>query len=124
MEPNIYHAIFLHSITTKELVQKLYKIPTLFDRMPVDNNNPFSTWQNKFAASSPNSLNGHAGGSNPNLNDDSNLKVFVNGPNGVLIVVTDEVLGNIKDQSLFALEVSSTGNVLMKSIFKNGHNEA
>ena len=90
----------MHSATTKELVQKLYKIPGLV-----------SNW--KFP-SSPN----HSGGSNSNLNDDSNFKIYINGPNNVLVLVNDEVLANIKDESLFALEVNN-GSILMKSVKKS-----
>lgn len=103
-EPSTYHAVYLHSATTKELIQKLYKVPGL-------NGN---TW--KFNASSPSHMNG----SNPNLNDDSNFKVYVNGPNNVLVLVTDEVLCNFKDESLFALEVNQSGGVLMKAVKKSG----
>lgn len=90
----------MHSATTKELIQKLYKIPGLI-----------SGW--KFTAS-PSQMNG----SNSNLNDESNFKIYVYGPNNVLVLVTDEVLTNFKDESLFALEVNSSGNVLMKSVVK------
>lgn len=100
---NTYNAIFLHSLTTKELIQKLYKIPGLTS----------SSW--KFTgASSPNHMNS----SNSNLNDESNFKVFVYGPNNVLVTVTDEVLNNFKDESLYALEVNN-GSILMKSIKKS-----
>lgn len=90
----------MHSATTKELVQKLYKIPGLT-----------SGW--KFNATSS-----HLNGSNSNLNDDSNFKIYVYGPNNVLVLVTDEVLANFRDESLFALEVNSSGSVLMKSVVK------
>lgn len=91
----------MHSATIKELIQKLYKIPGLI------------SW--KFSgAASPNQMSS----SNSNLNDDSNFKVYVNGPNNVLVLVTDEVLNNIKDESLFALEVNN-GSILMKSIKKS-----
>lgn len=101
VEVNTYHAVYLHSATTKELIQKLYKIPGLIS----------SGW--KFTAS-PSQMNG----SNSNLNDESNFKIYVYGPNNVLVLVTDEVLTNFKDESLFALEVNSSGNVLMKSVVK------
>jgi hypothetical protein len=105
LEASTYHAVYLHSATTKELVQKLYKVPGLVSGM----------W--KFNASSPSHMNG----SNSNLNDDSNFKVYVYGPNNVLVLVTDEVLCNFKDESLFALEVNpSGGGVLMKSVKKSG----
>ena len=59
-------------------------------------------------------------GSGSNLNDDSNFKIYVYGPNNVLVLVTDEVLSNFKDESLFALEVNGNGNVLMKAVKKTG----
>jgi hypothetical protein len=102
-ENNTYHAIYLHSSTTKELVQKLYKLPGFVGS---------NLW--KFVASSPSHMNN----SNPNLNEDSNFKMFVHGPNQVLVSVTDEVLSNFKDESLFALEVNPTGGILMKTVKK------
>jgi transcription factor CP2-like protein len=101
---NTYNAIYLHSATTKELIQKMYKIPGLIG----------SNWKFTGAASSPNQMSS----SNSNLNDESNFKVFIYGPNNVLVSVTDEVLNNIKDESLFALEVNN-GSILMKSIKKS-----
>lgn len=102
---NTYNAIFLHSLTTKELIQKLYKVPGLNG----------SNW--KLTGAIPTSPN-HMNGSNSNLNDESNFKVFVNGPNNVLVAMTDEVLNNFKDESLYALEVNN-GSILMKSIKKS-----
>lgn len=80
----------------------MYKIPGLING---------NMW--KFNASPS-----HMNGSNPNLNDESNFKIYVYGPNNVLVLVTDEVLLNFKDESLFALEVNSTGSVLMKAVAK------
>lgn len=97
-----YHALYLHSATTKELIQKLYRIPGLISG---------SMW--KFNASPS-----HMTNSNSNLNDDSNFKIYVYGPNNVLVLVTDEVLANFKDESLFALEVNPNGSVLMKAVGK------
>lgn len=103
LEPSsAYHALYLHSATTKELIQKLYKIPGLING---------NMW--KFNASPS-----HMTGSNSNLNEDSNFKIYVYGPNNVLVSVTDEVLANFKDESLFALEVNPSGSVLMKVVAK------
>ena len=107
LEANTYHAVYLHSATTKELIQKLYKIPGLVSN---------TMW--KFNASSPSHMNSN--GSNSNLNDDSNFKIYVHGPNNVLVLVTDEVLLNFKDESLFSLEVNPNGGVLMKPVKKSG----
>lgn len=100
LEANTYHAVYLHSATTKELIQKLYKVPGLTIG---------SIW---------NASPSHMNSSNSNLNDDSNFKIYVYGPNNVLVSVTDEVLANFKDESLFALEVNPSGAVLMKSVVK------
>lgn len=105
LEASTYHAIYLHSATTKELIQKLYKIPGLV-----------SSSLFKFNASSPSHMNG----SNSSLNDDSNFKIYVYGPNNVMVLVTDEVLANFKDDSLFAMEVVANGSVLMKPARKTG----
>lgn len=61
--------------------------------------------------------------SNSNLNEDSNFKVFVHGPNNVLVVATDEVISNFKDESLFALEVNPCGGILMRSVKKTAGSE-
>lgn len=104
LETNTYHALYLHSATTKELIQKLYKIPGLLSG---------NMW--KLNGSSPSRMNS----SNSNLNEESNFKIFIYGPNNVLVLVTDEVLANFKDESLFSLEVNN-GSVLMKPAKKNG----
>ena len=115
----MYHAIYLHSGTTKELIQKLYKVPGI--------NAMWTQFGMKSLASSPahsqlNSI-GIGSGSNPNLHDESNFKIFINGPNNVLVLVTDEVLSNIKDESLFFLETNATnGSILMKSVCKTKSN--
>lgn len=108
-ELSTYHAIYLHTSTTKELVQKLYKVPGFVTS---------NLW--KFVASSPSQMSSN---SNPNLNEDSNFKVFVHGPNNVLVVATDEVIANFKDESLFALEVNPSGGILMRAVKKNAGSE-
>ena len=50
--------------------------------------------------------------------DASKLNVYINGPAGIHVFVTDEVLNNIKDDSLFALEIRNN-KVLMKAVYKN-----
>lgn len=57
-------------------------------------------------------------GSGSNLFDASKLNIYTNGPSGILVMVTDEVLNNVKDDSLFAIEVQN-GKVLMKTNYKN-----
>lgn len=53
--------------------------------------------------------------------DSANLSVYVNGPAGIHVLLTDEVLNNIKDDSLFVIDVMS-GKVLMKAVYKNENN--
>ncbi|CAO1346237.1 unnamed protein product [Diamesa serratosioi] len=119
LEANLYHAIYLHSGTTKELIEKLYKVPGI--------NAMWTQFGMKTLGSSPshsqlNSI-GIGSGSNPNLHDESNFKIFINGPNNVLVLVTEEVLSNIKDESLFFLETNATnGSILMKSVCKTKSN--
>lgn len=57
-------------------------------------------------------------GSASNLCDSTKFSVYINGPAGIHVFVTDEVLGNIKDESLFTLEVQNN-KVLMKIVYKN-----
>lgn len=57
-----------------------------------------------------------------NLFDAKKLSLFIAGPSGVHVSVTDEVLGNVKDDSLFALDVQN-GKVVMKAIYKNEINQ-
>lgn len=52
------------------------------------------------------------------LSDPAKLAVYVNGPAGIQVLVTDEVLDNIKEDALFAVEFQP-GGVLMKAIYKN-----
>lgn len=57
-------------------------------------------------------------GSGSTLYEATKLNVYINGPAGIHVYVTDEVLGNIKDESLFALEIQNN-KVLMKIVYKN-----
>lgn len=60
-----------------------------------------------------------AGNSPPAVRTDaSRLAIYVNGPGGIHVLVTDEVLDNIKEDSLFAVEFQAAG-VLMKAVYKN-----
>lgn len=58
-------------------------------------------------------------GTSNNVDPASLLQLHVNGPSGIHVLVTDEVLNNIKDDSLFALEFQGLGKVLMKAVYKN-----
>lgn len=57
-------------------------------------------------------------GSASNLCDSTKFSVYINGPAGIHVFVTDEVLSNIKDESLFQLDVQNN-KVIMKIVYKN-----
>lgn len=57
-------------------------------------------------------------GSGSNIYDASKVAVYIDGPAGIHVLVSNEVLNNIKDESLFAIECQS-GKVLMKAVYKN-----
>lgn len=62
-------------------------------------------------------------GSGSNIFNDANKScVYISGPSGILVTITDEVLNNeIKDGSLYALEVQA-GKVILKLINKQDNN--
>lgn len=92
-------------------MQKLQKLPGIFDKNSNSSENSFNM-QNKISK-----LSATASPSTSAINDDSNFKVFVNGPENINVLLTDEVLANIKDDSLFQLEINQVnGNILMKSV--------
>lgn len=49
--------------------------------------------------------------------DASKMSVYVNGPGGINVLLTDEVLHNIKEDSLFSLDVQGS-KILMKAVYK------
>lgn len=117
MDGSSYNAIYLISNTAKELMQKLCKMPGFYEMIAnstsngaVENGAIYSSW----------SMHSKYSGSGSNIfNDSSKNFIFFAGPSGVHVNVTDEVLNNeIKDGSLYALEVQS-GKVVMKLINKN-----
>lgn len=57
-------------------------------------------------------------GSGSNIYDAAKLNVYINGPAGINVFVTNEVLNNIKDDSLFSLDIQNN-KVLMKAVYKN-----
>ncbi|CAD7077968.1 unnamed protein product [Hermetia illucens] len=111
-----YHAIYLTSNTTRELAKKLIKLPGFYELCSSSNvnmngnvdGNVYSGW----------GMHSKYSGSGSNLFDASKLNIYTNGPSGILVMVTDEVLNNVKDDSLFAIEVQN-GKVLMKTNYKN-----
>ncbi|EAA03941.4 AGAP007065-PA [Anopheles gambiae str. PEST] len=44
------------------------------------------------------------------------LQLLINGPNGIQVLLTEDVLNNVKDETLFQLELKSNGNILMKAV--------
>lgn len=58
-------------------------------------------------------------GSASNLCDSTKFSVYINGPAGIHVFVTDEVLSNIKDESLFTLEIIQSNKIIMKLVYKN-----
>lgn len=130
LDGNSYNAIYLISNTSKELLQKLFKLPGFYDIVAksstqngsatasgsgnnsiLDNSSPFHSW----------SMHSKYSGSGSNIFSEVNSKslIHVTGPAGIHVAVTDEVLNNeMRDGSLYGLEVQS-GKVIMKLINKN-----
>lgn len=106
-----YHAVYLHEASVFELTRKLCKLPGFFENATNNGNvenNAFPEWglQSKYS------------GSGSNICDASKTVVYTDGPNGIHVLVSDEVLRNFKDDSLFAIECQN-GRVLMKTVYKN-----
>lgn len=170
LDGNNYHAIYLLLNTSKELLQKLFKLPGFYDLMshhfpststascntvgPTSNltnssatllqdangmqlsNFPAWNMMSNFTAQSSsfalvhNNLNvgvqqSHQSAgltlSNSEASAETGLKsfLFILGPSGVHVAVTDEVLNNeIQDGSLFTLEVQIS-KIILKPINKN-----
>lgn len=57
-------------------------------------------------------------GSGSNIYDASKTVVYIDGPSGIHVLVSDEVLNNVKDDCLFAIECQN-GRILMKTVYKN-----
>ncbi|XP_055847759.1 putative uncharacterized protein DDB_G0286901 isoform X2 [Episyrphus balteatus] len=117
LDGNSYNAIYLTSNLSKELSQKIFKLPGFYELSANSSNmnggvdgGVYPGWgmQSKYSGSGSNIFN-----------DASKTPVYITGPSGVHVTITDEVLNNeIKDGSLFALEVQN-GKVLMKAVNKN-----
>lgn len=130
LDGNNYNAVYLISNTSKELVQKLFKLPGFYEIVAkssthnggvsgagggnnsmMENSAPFHSW----------GMHSKYSGSGSNIFNDVNNKclIYVTGPAGIHVAITDEVLNNeIRDGSLYALEVQN-GKVIMKLINKN-----
>lgn len=120
------------------MVKKLFKIPGIFDAsnssgMNGSDNNIYSNWGKFFLwfrysyfksiifCCYNSGLQSKYSASGSNLYESSKLCIYINGPNGVHVLVNDEVLNNIKDESLFTLDYQN-GKVLMKAVYKNEMN--
>lgn len=140
-EGTMYHAIYLRGNTISELVHKLQKIPGFTDAlqgMNASSDNSGSPWLGNYQRAMKSTA---AAGTGPSGNKYSGVTIsdahtsvpspsspissssipprinlLVNGPNGVHVLLTEDVLNNIKDESLFQLEVKTNGNVLMKAV--------
>ncbi|XP_016928985.3 upstream-binding protein 1 isoform X3 [Drosophila suzukii] len=122
-----YNAIYLLSNTAKELQQKLFKMPGFYEFMAKASAQENGAGGAAAAAAAAlfNNWGMHSkySGSGSNIFNDANKScVYISGPSGILVTVTDEVLNNeIKDGSLYALEVQA-GKVILKLINKQDNN--
>lgn len=127
MDGSNYNAVYLISNTAKELLQKLFKLPGFYECVAkgssssmngsggavglMDNPSPYHSW----------GMNSKYSGSGSSIYNDVNNKslIYITGPSGIHVAITDEVLTNeIKDGSLYSLEVQN-GKVVMKLMNKN-----
>ena len=53
-----------------------------------------------------------------NLIDLTKYNIYISGPSGVHVLMTDEVLINIKDESLYTIDIKNE-KIFLKSIYKN-----
>lgn len=97
VENNLFSGWSKHLILQKK--QTLHFVHSFYTRS-------FVGLQSKYSGSASNSC------------DSTKFSAYINGPAGIHVFVTDEVLSNIKDESLFTLEVQNN-KVLMKIVYKN-----
>ncbi|KPU75956.1 uncharacterized protein Dana_GF12780, isoform B [Drosophila ananassae] len=123
-----YNAIYLLSNTAKELQQKIFKMPGFYEFMAkasAQENGAGGGAAAAAAAALYNNWSMHSkySGSGSNIFNEANKScVYISGPSGILVSVTDEVLNNeVKDGSLYALEVQA-GKVILKLIHKQDNN--
>ncbi|XP_017087287.2 upstream-binding protein 1 isoform X1 [Drosophila bipectinata] len=120
-----YNAIYLLSNTAKELQQKIFKMPGFYEFMAKASAQENGAGGAAAAAALYNNWGMHSkySGSGSNIFNDANKScVYISGPSGILVSVTDEVLNNeVKDGSLYALEVQA-GKVILKLINKQDNN--
>ncbi|XP_055602369.1 uncharacterized protein LOC129751103 isoform X2 [Uranotaenia lowii] len=138
-EGNLYHAIYLHANTISELTQSLQRIPGFVDALQGLNSSDIGNpWVQRSLKATINGL-GSSGSKYQNVTTSDvhtslpspsspissssaapRFNLLVNGPNGVHVLLTEDVLNNIKDESLFQLEIKPSGNVLMKAVAASG----
>lgn len=117
LDGSSYHAVYLITNTTKELTQKIFKLPGFYELCSSNSgisgadSNVYSGW----------GMQSQYSGSGSNLYDASKIPVYINGPSGIHVMVTDEVLNNVKEDSLFTLEIQN-GKILLKTNYKNENN--
>lgn len=128
MDGCIFNAIYLLFCTAKELQQKIYKLPGFYEFMA--KGGASGVLENGSVSAAASALYNNWGmhskysGSGSNIFNDVNNKscVYILGPSGVHVSVSDEVLNNeIKDRSFYALDVQG-GKVILKSINKQDNN--
>ncbi|EDW02030.1 GH21767 [Drosophila grimshawi] len=130
MDGYSYNAIYLLSNTAKELQQKLYKLPGFYEFMAkggsggaLENGGVAAAAAAAAALYNNWGMHSKYSGSGSNIFNEVNKScVYISGPSGILVSVTDEVLNNeIKDGSLYSLDVQG-GKVVLKFINKQDNN--
>lgn len=126
-----YNAIYLLSNTAKELQQKIYKLPGFYEFMAkggsagaLENGGGVAAAAAAAAVLYNNwGMHSKYSGSGSNIFNEANKScVYISGPSGIHVCVSDEVLNNeVKDGSLYALDVQG-GKVIMKLINKQDNN--
>ncbi|KRF80151.1 probable basic-leucine zipper transcription factor F isoform X2 [Drosophila virilis] len=126
-----YNAIYLLSNTAKELQQKIYKLPGFYEFMAkggsagaLENGSGVAAAAAAAAVLYNNwGMHSKYSGSGSNIFNEANKScVYISGPSGIHVCVSDEVLNNeVKDGSLYALDVQG-GKVIMKLINKQDNN--
>lgn len=95
IDNSVYYAIYLYSVNVKELLEKLHQVPGFIS-----------------PPGSPLNLESKPPGSETNLPDIVSSGIFLLGPSNVQIVLTDQVLGYVKDGTLFNLQTQNTKIIL------------
>ncbi|XP_058054793.1 uncharacterized protein LOC131206302 [Anopheles bellator] len=142
-EANIYHAIYLHLNTIAELVQNLSKVPGFLEAInalntPNSTTSETSGWNGgSFGGIRPSGGGGvlklaTQNGNGPHQSVPSpaspisssscgpKLQLLINGPSGIQVLLTEDVLNNVRDETLFQLELKPNGNILMKAVHSPG----